>query len=369
MSTEALNCGNAFERGGDDLEQRSPSPSACRRPSRPRPRYCLRSCSSVGDVGLVELGDVRNRRSTRGSGARPSCGGCRVIGLRSTSPHLREVGQRRRAAGARAAAAAAGRRCRLCIAAWRAPSRRPARCGRRGRCPAPGVMSTPSSRASRRTDGAAGAAGRRAAPTARRAARPPRTARPRCRAGRAALRRPPPVGVAALRCRRLPSGGRLPPVPRSARGAAASRTRLPSPARQPLHRCAAPRRRSTTWPTLTLSPALTVTSVTVPATDDGTSMVALSVSSSSTGWSTCDRVARLDQHARTSPLVDVLAQFGQFEFVDHGVRSRLQSARLDRAGSVLSGSMLEVLDGLRRRPSASICPSRASAVQRRPATM
>src|SRR4051812_46972162 len=38
-----------------------------------------------------------------------------------------------------------------------------------------------------------------------------------------------------------------------------------------------------TWPTFTLSPCFTLISPTVPATDDGTSIVALSVSSSRTG--------------------------------------------------------------------------------------
>jgi hypothetical protein len=39
-----------------------------------------------------------------------------------------------------------------------------------------------------------------------------------------------------------------------------------------------------TWPTLSLSPSFTRTSLTFPLTDEGTSMTALSVSSSITGW-------------------------------------------------------------------------------------
>src|SRR5262249_54469218 len=42
---------------------------------------------------------------------------------------------------------------------------------------------------------------------------------------------------------------------------------------------------STVWPTLMRSPFLTLMSFTAPATDDGTSIVALSVSSSRTAWS------------------------------------------------------------------------------------
>src|SRR5450755_742155 len=50
--------------------------------------------------------------------------------------------------------------------------------------------------------------------------------------------------------------------------------------------CAAapPSRVKITWPTFTFSPSLTLMSLTVPVTEDGTSTTALSVSSSMTGW-------------------------------------------------------------------------------------
>ena len=67
------------------------------------------------------------------------------------------------------------------------------------------------------------------------------------------------------------------------------------------------------WPTLTFSPGLTLTSLTTPATDDGTSIVALSVSSSRPpGPSQSCR--RLDEHAHDVAGGDVLAEFGKLEF-------------------------------------------------------
>ena len=47
---------------------------------------------------------------------------------------------------------------------------------------------------------------------------------------------------------------------------------------------APPSRVKITWPTLIFSPSLTLISLTVPVTEDGTSTTALSVSSSMTGW-------------------------------------------------------------------------------------
>ncbi len=58
---------------------------------------------------------------------------------------------------------------------------------------------------------------------------------------------------------------------------------------------------STTWPVLTLSPGLTLISLTVPATLDGTSRVALSVSSSSTGWSSAMVSPGFTSTCSTSP--------------------------------------------------------------------
>ena len=58
---------------------------------------------------------------------------------------------------------------------------------------------------------------------------------------------------------------------------------------------------STTAPTLTLSPFLILRSLTTPATDEGTSIVALSVSSSRTGWSIAIVSPTLTSTRVTSP--------------------------------------------------------------------
>ena len=85
-----------------------------------------------------------------------------VIGLRSTSPHLREIRQRRadrRSAAPRRWPPRPGRCCRCCSSrAWQ--NSLTSSCVMRPPGPVPGtcVTSTPISRASRRTDGAAGAA-------------------------------------------------------------------------------------------------------------------------------------------------------------------------------------------------------------------
>ena len=54
-----------------------------------------------------------------------------------------------------------------------------------------------------------------------------------------------------------------------------------------------------------------------PATLEGTSMVALSVSSSSTGWSFSQRVPDVHEHADDVAGGDVLTEFGKGEF-SHG---------------------------------------------------
>src|SRR5439155_19932159 len=71
----------------------------------------------------------------------------------------------------------------------------------------------------------------------------------------------------------------------------------------------------TTWPTLTLSPALTLTAVTRPATEDGTSMVALSVSSSRTVWSLVRVSPGLTRTRSTSPAVTFSPSSGSLKSV------------------------------------------------------
>ncbi len=119
-------------------------------------------------------------------------------------------------------------------------------------------------------------------------------------------------GFALLRLRRLrlsvlrPSGcfglrlasafGRLGSRPAALRSRpSASALRRAPPSRRPS---------STTkivWPTFTFSPGLILTSLTTPAADDGTSIVALSVSSSRTGWSFLIASPGFTITRRTSP--------------------------------------------------------------------
>ena len=212
-------------------------------------------------------------------------------------------------------------------------------------------MSTPSSRARRRTDGAAGAAGLRGASASglagggrrgagaavdvddlaarllarlfvlsparwrprrrepeprprsralgrRRLAEPAllrRSRRLRLRLGRIGRRRLPRSSIGRLPRARL-SRERPPPAFAGSAFCAGASAAAPSPSV------------STTCPTLTLSPGLTLTSWIVPLTLDGTSIVALSVSSSRTGWSFSMRVPGLDEHADDIACGDVLSE-------------------------------------------------------------
>src|SRR5229473_6432997 len=69
------------------------------------------------------------------------------------------------------------------------------------------------------------------------------------------------------------------------------------------------------WPTFTLSPALTFTSATRPATDEGTSIVALSVSSSRTDCSFATVSPGLTRTRSTSPLVTFSPSSGSLKSV------------------------------------------------------
>ena len=118
-----------------------------------------------------------------------------------------------------------------------------------------------------------------------------------------------------------------------------------------------PRRRSSStlriaWPTLTLSPALTLMSFTCPATDDGTSMVALSVSSSRTGWSFDQRVARLHEHAQHVAGGDVLAELRECE-VDHVRRSVTTTRGTSRESALALHRVRSSLDALTRLPDSA----------------
>ena len=144
-------------------------------------------------------------------------------------------------------------------------------------------------------------------------ARPRPSARPlrRTSASRRRLRRAPPGSGRLLRLR--------PPAATwaSRPAAALSRRRadLPFPSAAPALSSSV----STTWPTLIRSPCLTRTSLTVPATLDGTSIVALSVSSSRIGLVLGDGVADGDQHPDDVTGGDVLAELRKREICWHVV--------------------------------------------------
>ena len=148
--------------------------------------------------------------------------------------------------------------------------------------PCTSLMLTPISRARRRTAGDAGAAGRRVRRASGR--RKPLRAGPwpPAESGPDRHRTTFLPGPALVLGRRL--AARLGGWSACGRGgsraapAAAGRRRCLGRLRRPGHPTV-----STTAPTLTLSPFLTLISLTTPATDEGTSIVALSVSSSSTG--------------------------------------------------------------------------------------
>ena len=146
--------------------------------------------------------------------------------------------------------------------------------------------------------------------------RPARRPRRRRRGGGAA--------AGARRCRRPAGAAAVGAASCSATGCCADgrgcRLRAGcAPARSPLRPRASPSSVSTACPTCTLSPVLTLIATTVPATLDGTSMVALSVSSSSTGWSLATVVADLDQHAQHVAALDVLPEFGNSKFGRHAM--------------------------------------------------
>ncbi len=205
-----------------------------------------------------------------------------LIGLRSTSPHLVKSGS---AEGALAGTPPPANALRT-NACTSSTLMRPA-----GPLPATPRMSTPSSRARRRTDGAAGAAG-------------PGDSASTCGCGAGMLRAAPLMSTTSPRLG-LDSGAGVSAAPPASPGSAHPlRVRppaAPSACRQhglggTFSACAgrlslrsafagaAPLSSvSTTCPTFTFSPCLILTSVTVPLTVDGTSIVALSVSSSRTG--------------------------------------------------------------------------------------
>ena len=106
---------------------------------------------------------------------------------------------------------------------------------------------------------------------------------------------------AGLRLRRLLLGAPRPASPSAFAGAAApfsSTTKI-------------------VWPTLTFSPGLILTSLTTPSAEDGTSIVALSVSSSRTAWSFLIASPGLHHHAKNISAFDVLAQLGQLHVCWH----------------------------------------------------
>jgi hypothetical protein len=199
-------------------------------------------------------------------------------------------------------------------------------------------MSTPSSRAIRRTDGGAGGGGPSGSASdgvgegrRRRAPRWMSTTSPRRFSGAPAGRHPGQPPHPPALCRAPPGSARH---PRRRPPAAASARRLCRPSRPSPPSLACPLvrrrpRRASARPgrPSTLSPCLTLISFTVPSTSDGTSMVALSVSSSRTGWSFFECVARIHHDADDVAGGHVLAEFRNLEFVRHLHRGRGDQVR------------------------------------------
>ena len=160
------------------------------------------------------------------------------------------------------------------------------------------------------------------------------------------------VGVVGRRPRvgALCSGGPLPPRPRPA-----ARLRLSSPALPPAPPAAPP---SSTlriaWPTLTLSPALTLISLTCAGhrrRHFDRRLVGLELEDR---LILGDRVARLDQHAQHVAGRDVFAEFGECE-VGHetppAADARTQPSARDRCSGASRPSWLLWLRDWRDSPS------------------
>ena len=114
-----------------------------------------------------------------------------------------------------------------------------------------------------------------------------------------------------------------------------------------------------TWPTAARSPLPTSIEAMVPLTDDGTSMTALSVSSSINGFVLGEHLSLGDQDVEHFAGFDVLAQIGKSEFNGH----------IDQlvAGLGLSGSISRSFIAC-ITTATSMAPSSASAL-RVPRTM
>ena len=224
----------------------------------------------IGDVGLVVLRDVRHAGSTSWPCARPSCGGWRASAGARSRPTCEKSGS-----GAAGSAAAAARlRGDDLLAVGEDVVGRDAAAGAGAAHRVDVEAELPREAADRRRRGRGGrlsgaVAGAGAQPRQQR----PRAAREVDELARSAALRP---GVAGLAAEARPAAAA--PGRRRGRGV---RGDLLGAGLGRRGAAGAPRR-STAWPIVTLSPALTLISVTVPATDDGTSIVALSVSSSST---------------------------------------------------------------------------------------
>ena len=156
MSIDALNCGNLLHRRRQDAHQHRGDRQVAAG-LRDLLLVLLAQLLERGDVGLVELRDVRNGVPRVAEMLGRSRGGCWSTAWRSTSPHFEKSGSGSRRARTAAGADAAGR-----ADAAQDPPRvfldvflRDAAVGP---VPSTSLMSTPISRARRRTAGDAGAA-------------------------------------------------------------------------------------------------------------------------------------------------------------------------------------------------------------------
>ena len=356
MSIDALNCGNTFSAAATTFTtiavtvRLPPAASACF-------AYFFRSSSSAGDVGEIVLRDVRNRRP-RGAQVLGRLSAHRAHRLALDLAPAREVGQRD---GGAAAAAADCRRSQQ--SASRAPSRRRPRCGRSARCPGP-------RRCRRRAR--APCAGPTAPPGPAASPAPSRLGRRHARRGDvddllgslcgAGHGRAACAAFASRLCRWSSST-----TPGLSTGVAApafdvlfQRAFLSEslPARFSRGRFGAvlgfaarrrPRHVRIAWPTLTLSPALTLIVLHLAGDRRGHFDGRLVGFELEDRLVLRERVARLDQHAQHVARRDVLAEFGKCEVSHDELRSspiactpsgRVPGSALRIAGLLFSGLML-----------------------------
>ena len=345
-----------LERRGGDLERHRRHRQLALRLRLEALAELLAQRLEIGDVGLLVLRDVRHGGPRVDHVLAPSCGGWRASAGARSAPHFEKSGSDRRAGSAAAAAATATvMTClpwaRTSSAEIRPPGPVPLTRGCRARAAARGGGPT----APRAPRGRVSGDGRRCrAPPRRRRGREPReksTSSPG----------PLPFGLASPV---------LPPKLGRRAGAAASARRRATAAgaglrrrRRPAACGARPRRaRARAWPMVTLSPALTVTSVTVPAhrrRHFDRRLVGLELEDALVLG---DRVADLDEHVQDVAALDAVAEVGDVERRPAHRPQRPAPPARRRGARLSAGCDGEGAEACgRRRAAGDACSAQATA--------